>query len=221
MRPAASSAMISGVLASDIRLFYAAARYAAARRRAGHVCRRTARQPCRRRPASGDTWATMNPQDLQSYRRLDSRADARDALDQVLARTQRSLRLIDDRGEFYGFDRPRFAAALQALLRRSRDASATLVLHDTGFIERDCPRVVDLLRRYAPRLRILRSADTARHLNRGFVLADETVVLRRPHFDHPQTFVDFDEQGAAAAALLLEQIIGEAQPAAGLSVTGL
>lgn len=163
----------------------------------------------------------MNPQDLQSYRRLDTRAAARDALDEILGRTQRSLRLIDDRGEFYGFDRARFAGTLQALLRRSRDASITLVLHDTGFVERDCPRLVDLLRRHAPRLRILQSAESARHFSRGFVLADDTVVLRRPHYDSAMTFVDFDERAVAEAAHLLEEIVGEAMPAAGLSVTGL
>ncbi len=174
-----------------------------------------------REPPARAILRRMNPQDLQSYRRLDTRTAAREAFDEILGRAQRSLRLIDDRGEFYGFDRPRFATALQALLRRSRDASITLVLHDSGFVERDCPRLVDLLRRHAPRLRILRSADSARHFSRGFVLADETVVLRRPHYDSALTFVDFDERAVAEAAHLLDEIVGEAMPAPGLSVTGL
>ena len=41
---------------------------------------------------------------------------ARAAFDGIVSRAQRSLRIADDRGEFYGLDRKAFADALEALL---------------------------------------------------------------------------------------------------------
>lgn len=163
----------------------------------------------------------IDPQDLQGYRRIDTRSAARAAFDTIVARTQRSLRIADDRGEFYGFDRKPFADALEALLARSRDATIELVLHDPSFVERSCPRVVALLRRHWPRLRVLHSEESARGFPRGFVLADDTAVLRRPHHDSALTFVDFDDQAVAEARALLDELAAGATVAIGANTTGL
>jgi len=163
----------------------------------------------------------MNPQDLESYRRLDTRAEARQAFDGIVSRAQRSLRIADDRGEFYGFDRKAFADSVAALLDRGRDTFVELVLHDPSFVERSCPRVVALLRRHSPRLRVLRSEDSARGYPRGFVLVDDTVVLRRPHHDSVLTFVDFDEEAVAEARALLDELSAGASVAISANTTGL
>lgn len=163
----------------------------------------------------------MDPQDLQGYRRIESRSGARQAFDRIASRAQRSLRIADDGGEFYGFDRKAFADAVEALLGRSRDTTVELILHDPSFVERFCPRVVALLRRHSPRLRVLQSEESARQFPRGFVLADDTVVLRRPHHDSPLTFVDFDEQAVAEARALLDELAAGASVAISVNVTGL
>lgn len=163
----------------------------------------------------------MDPRDLEGYRRLDTRAGARADFDRIVARTQRSLRIADDRGEFYGFERKAFAQALEALLGRGPDRTVEIVLHDPAFVEQHCPRLVALVRRYAPRLRLLRSEESARRFPRGFVLADDTVVLRRPHYDSTLAFVDFDEQAVAQARELLDELAAGATVAIGASVTGL
>lgn len=163
----------------------------------------------------------MNPLDLQSYRRLDTRSQARAAFDGIVSRAQRSLRIADDRGEFYGFERKAFADALAALLGRGRDTTIELILHDASFVERFCPRVVALLRQYGPRLRVLRSEESARDYPRSFVLVDDTVVLRRPHHDSMRTFVDFDDAAVAEARALLEELAAGASEAIGASSTGL
>ncbi|ODS95917.1 MAG: hypothetical protein ABS56_14540 [Lautropia sp. SCN 69-89] len=163
----------------------------------------------------------MNPQDLQSYRRVDTRSEARAAFDGIVSRAQRSLRIADDRGEFYGFDRKAFADALEALLGRGRDTTVEIVLHDAGFVERSCPRVVALLRRHWPRLRVLSSEESARNYPRGFVLVDDRVVLRRPHHDNALTLVDFDEEAVAQARGLLDELVAGATVAIGAGTTGL
>jgi len=163
----------------------------------------------------------MDPLDFQGYRRIETRSAARAAFDTILARTQRSLRIADDRGEFYGFERKPFADALEALLGRGPDAAIELILHDPTFVERFCPRVIALLRRHWPRLRVLRSEESAREFPRGFVLADDAVVLRRPHHDSALTFMDFDEQAVAEARALLDELAAGATVAIGASTTGL
>ncbi len=163
----------------------------------------------------------MNPQDLQSYRRIETRSQARAAFDDIVSRAQRSLRIADDCGEFYGFDRKAFGDALEALLGRGRDTTIEFVLHDPGFVERSCPRVVALLRRHWPRLRVLRSDEAARNYPRGFVVADDCVVLRRPHHDSALTLVDFDEEAVAQARALLDELAAGATVAISASTTGL
>ena len=163
----------------------------------------------------------IDPLDLQTYRRIDTRSQARAAFDRIVSRAQRSLRIADDRGEFYGFDRKTFADALEALLGRGRDTTIELVLHDASFVERFCPRVVALLHKYGPRLRVLRSEESARDYPRGFVLVDDTVVLRRPHHDSMLTFVDFDDAAVAEARALLDDLVAGATVAIGASSTGL
>jgi len=148
----------------------------------------------------------MDPQDLESYRRLDTRAEARAAFDRIVTRAQRSLRIADDRGEFYGFERKAFAEALDALLGRGPDRRIEVILHDPAFVEQRCPRLVALVHRHTPRLRILRSEESARSFARGFVLADDTVVMRRPHYDSTLAFVDFDEPSVALARGLLDEL---------------
>ncbi len=163
----------------------------------------------------------IDPQDLQSYRRIETRGEARAAFDGLVARAQRSVRIADVRGDFYGFERKVFAEALEALLSRSRDAAVELVLHDASFVERHCPRVVALLRRRWPRLRVLRSDPSVREYPRGFALVDECVVLRRPHHDSALTFVDFDEGAVSEARTLLDELAAGATVAIGPSTTGL
>ncbi len=163
----------------------------------------------------------IDPQDLQQYRRLATRGEAREAFDRIVARTQRSLYVADDRGEFLGLDRKSFADALEALFGRTRDASARIVVHDASFIERSCPRLLRLLQLRSSQFAILRSDESVRSYPRAFVLADDTVVLRRPHHDSAASFVDFDDAAVAQARELIGELVAGALPAVRPVATGL
>lgn len=163
----------------------------------------------------------MKLHDFEPYRRLTTRSQARDALDQTLSETRHTLRLFDDRGEFFGFERRVFSETLFSLLAGNGEARVRLVLHETEHVERNCPRLVALVRSFSPRLQILRTDASIRGYSRGFVLADEAVVLRRAHFEQSLTFVDYDEKAIGAAATLFEEILGHATVAIGSHVTGL
>ncbi|HRO62111.1 MAG TPA: hypothetical protein PK177_23645 [Burkholderiaceae bacterium] len=163
----------------------------------------------------------MNLEDFESYRRFDTRSEALAGFDRIVGRTQRKLQLFDDSGEFWGLERKGFADAVQALLERHRDAAVTVVVHDPGFIERRCARLLALLRRRTPRLQVLRSDPSTRGFSRGIVIADATVVLRRPHFGQPRAFLDFGEAEVGAASALFAELVDGALPGITPSVTGL
>lgn len=163
----------------------------------------------------------IDPIDLEGYRRIETRHAARAALDRCLARGRRSLKLFDDSGEFWGLDRKVFADAVKTMLDRSRDASVAIVAHDTGYIERRCPRLMALLGVYGSRLRIAPTDPSVRAYERGFVVIDDKVVLRRPGFGQSRVFVDFDEGEVAAAAKLLGELLDGALPGLSANVTGL
>lgn len=168
-----------------------------------------------------NTAGTMIPADFQPRRRLASRAEARSVLDETVEQCRSALCIFDDRGEFYGFERLSFAIALAALLTRNRQASATIVVHDASYIERYCPRLVELLRQYGPQLRILQTEPSLHGFCRGLVIADHGVVLRRPHFEQSATFVDYEEQAVADARRLFDEIMQLARPAPCGQVAGL
>ncbi len=163
----------------------------------------------------------IDPIDLEHYRRLETRLQARQVLDRCLARGPRSLKMFDDSGEFWGLERKSFADALRALLGRGRETSAAIVVHDIGHIERHCPRLTALLASHGQRLRIAPTDPSIRAYGRGFVVIDDKVVLRRPDFAQSRVFVDFDEGEVAAASRLIDELLDGSLPRLSAGVTGL
>jgi hypothetical protein len=163
----------------------------------------------------------MDLMDFQPHRRFGTRTEARAALDDTLSETRHFLRIFDDDGSFWGFERKTFSDALSALLRRHADHRVIIVLHDASHVARNCPRLVQLLRSFAPRLQVLGTDAEIRGYARGLVLSDDGVLLRRPHFGQAVTFIDYDEKAIAAAGALFEDILGHASQAIAPHTTGL
>lgn len=156
-----------------------------------------------------------------SYQRFDDRASAQSAFDIALESATRSVRLFDRDGEFYGLNRPGVAEELGRLLRASRDTEVTFVLHRTHFVRRDCPRLLTVLKTHAPQMRILKLDPRLASFERGFVLIDSSLVMRRPHFDQKVTYWDVDEQQIAGTMRLFTDLVENTIPAVSSSVTGL
>ena len=163
----------------------------------------------------------MNLEDLEPYRRIETRGEARETLDRTLRAASRHVRILDDTGEFYGFERAAFAEAIESLLRRHSEARVTIVLHDCGRVETRCPRLVSLLRAWGPRLTLLQTEASIRDFSRGFAIFDDALVMRRPHFDRRVTIRDADEKEVAAALSLFEQVLQQSSPPHWAGVTGL
>lgn len=168
-------------------------------------------------PAQGRTAGQQAAPSL----RLDTRRAAREALDGALSQARQSVKIFDLDGAFWGFDRRDFGEAIGALLTREPASTVTLLLHDTRFVQRQCPRLMALLARRAARLRIMPTSPSIHGFRRGVAIVDDRIALRRPHFEQPLVFVDDDPLEAARSALLFADIEREALPGLSATTTGL
>ncbi|MGC1440250.1 MAG: hypothetical protein WA888_06535 [Burkholderiaceae bacterium] len=156
-----------------------------------------------------------------SYQRFDSRSGAQSALDIALESARRSVKIFDRDGEFYGLDRPTISDCLNRLLKTSPDTTVSIIVQRTHFIQRDCTRLVNVLKIHAPRFQILRLDPRLASFERGYIIIDSSVVIRRPHFDQRVTYWDVDEQQIAGASRLFSDLRVNTVPAIAASVTGL
>jgi len=68
-----------------------------------------------------------------------------------------------------------------------------IVLHDPGPLERDAPRMMQLISRFSHVIYARRSPDNLRHLADTHLLADESHGVRRFHVDHPRSALILDD----------------------------
>ncbi len=164
---------------------------------------------------------TMIPADFNPHRKLDSRAQAQAVLDETIEQSSKFIRIFDDRGEFYGFERCSFSEALSHFLTQDRQAQAIIVVHDIAHIEKYCPRVNRISRRFSPQLKIFLTDESIRGFARGMVIADHGVLMTRPHFGQSATFVDYDEKSVSNALGVFAEITQLSQLALSGTSTGL
>ena len=156
-----------------------------------------------------------------SYQRFDDRQSARSAFDTGLETARRNISIYDRDGEFYGLQRPEVAASFEKLLRASRDTTIHIIVQRPEFIAEKCPRIVNVLGTFSPRIQILKLKRKHQSFERGFVLVDKSVVMRRPHFDRKETFWDVDEIEIAGASRLFMELFESATVAVSSGTTGL
>jgi hypothetical protein len=163
----------------------------------------------------------MGSLDFQATRRLTTRAQARNALDDTIGQVRDRLCIFDDRGEFYGLDRRAVVEPLQQALRTHPGLRVTVLLHDPRYLQQRASRLLDTLRSFAPRIEVLQTTSAVRAFSRGLIIADTTVVLRRPHFDAAVTIVDYTPEAVAQASVLFEELRAHTEPAGLGNTTGL
>ncbi len=168
-----------------------------------------------------DTRQTMIPADFKPHRKLGSRAEAQSILDETVEQSRSIVRIFDDRGEFYGFERTSFATALSNFLTRDRQAQVMIVVHDITYIEKHCPRLHQIIRRFSPQLRLWVTDESIRGFARGMVIGDHGVLMSRPHFGQSATFVDYDEKSVSNAQSVFSELALLSQVALSGSVSGL
>jgi hypothetical protein len=110
------------------------------------------------------------------------KTDYQGFVDEVIALAQHEIRIFDQQLE-NAFNSPARHDALRGFLLASRRNRLRIVVHDAAKIERDCPRMLELLRSFNHAMAIHETQPEAKNVYDLFVIADEMHSVRRFHFN--------------------------------------
>ena len=157
-----------------------------------------------------------------SYRQITSNAESLQAIDQVVAVAERTLRIFDITLSNRGFNSPARAAALRDFLVRGRSHRVLIALHETSLLERDNARLLTLLRQFPMSIEIHRTLAQARNAMDPFVVADDHSVWHQLHFEQPRAIVALHSPpDALPIAQRFEEIWDLSEPAVSATTLGL
>jgi len=124
-----------------------------------------------------------------SYRQITGIAESLEAIDEVIAVAERTIRIFDISLSNRGFNSPARAAALREFLVRGRSHRLLIALHETDLLERENPRLLILLRQFPMSIEIHRTLAQARNATDPFILADDHSVWHQLHVEQPRAVV--------------------------------
>lgn len=114
------------------------------------------------------------------YGRFESGGDFQKALDRFLEQPGRELRLFDPDLKALRLNAPARIAQLENFLRGSRTRRIYIVVHDTDYLTRQCPRMLALLKLFTHAIQINRTQEEIRNVQDAFLVLDAQHYLRRP-----------------------------------------
>jgi hypothetical protein len=123
------------------------------------------------------------------YRQLSGIADSLEAIGEVVATAERTIRIFDSTLSNRGFNNPARAEKLREFLVRGRSHRLLIALHETDLLERENPRLLTLLRQFPMSIEIHRTLAQARNAADPFVLADDHSVWHQLHYEQPRAIV--------------------------------
>jgi hypothetical protein len=130
---------------------------------------------------------------------FDTYAAYRAALLAALDLAHQSVVLFDPDLRMTGLEAPHGIAALERFCAgATREDCVRIVVHAPDFIERDCPRLRNLLARFGHRLRVRVSPAALRHWSQPFLVVDRTHLVTRFHQDAPRGKICLDDARSAA-----------------------
>lgn len=153
---------------------------------------------------------------------LSGQRDAQAAVDAVIDRARKSLRLFDLHLRDRGYNSPARIERLRNFLLGDRARFIHIALHESESMVLDCPRLVTLAQQFPTSVRVHRTLGQAREAMDPLVIADEAHFWHHLHHQHPRSVL-YLEDAAATAPLLerFEQIWELTEPRSPGSAVGL
>ncbi len=161
------------------------------------------------------------PERMPGERKLAGFAEYDAALDELIANATHTIRIFD-RGIGRSFNSPQRQELLGRFLLARRTNRVRIVLHETGNIVRDCPRLMLLLKRFSHGLAIYQTLPAARRVYDPFAVADDTRFVRRFHYTDIRGEATIGD--VAATSLLIrrfDEIWEAAAPSVSATTIGL
>lgn len=161
------------------------------------------------------------PERMPGERKLEGAAAYDDALDELIANSAQTIRIFDRRLSG-SFNTLRRFDLLRGLLLAKRTHRVRIVLHETGNIVRDCPRLMLLLKQFSHGISIHQTLPAARRVYDPFAIADDARFVHRFHYNDVRGVATIGD--VAATQLLLkrfDEIWQASAPAVTANTTGL
>ena len=154
-------------------------------------------------------------------RKLEGSAEYNDALDTLFGRPGRKLRIFD-RQLGSGYVGVRREELLRHFLLASRSNRIQIVVHDAANLQRDCPRLILLLRQFAHAISINETEPQAKGVYDPFAVMDERDYIHRFHYDDSRGLLGLDDpQSAHGFVQRFEEIWEASAPATSATTLGL
>jgi hypothetical protein len=115
------------------------------------------------------------------YRRFEGMREYQAVIDELIPGTQRYIRVFDQ-GLSRAWSTPARYEMLRQFLLANRYNRLLIVVHDAEPIERECPRMVDLVRQFAAAVRIHETQVAAKQVYDPFVVFDALHYVHRFHY---------------------------------------
>jgi hypothetical protein len=156
------------------------------------------------------------------YRPISGIAESLAAIEEVVSAAERTIRIFDIALANRGFNSPGRAEKLRDFLVRGRAHRLQIALHETDGLERECPRLLTLLRQFPMSIEIHRTIGQARNAMDPFVLADDHSVWHQLHFEQPRAIVAIHSPAdAMPIAQRFDEIWELSEPAVSATTLGL
>ncbi len=153
---------------------------------------------------------------------LDTVAAQAKAIDEVIGLARQRLSIFDidlAQADWHGAQR---ASVLGDFLKRNRKARVDMILHDTRWLEANCPRIVALLRLNSHAMTVYRTGAEARNAMDPLIIADNRHFVHRFHIEQPRAALGIEQpQLARPLVMRFEEIWKTGEPGLGASVLGL
>ena len=144
------------------------------------------------------------------------------AIDELVAQAGGRLSIFDRDLADYGFNSAERFNRLKVFLLANRSNSLQIVVHRSEYLERDCTRMMILLRQFPHAVTICKTLPEAQRVSDAFMIARGLHYFHRFHGDHPRAeLVLNDESGAGVLQKRFDEIVTYSEPAIGASVLGL
>jgi hypothetical protein len=156
------------------------------------------------------------------YRPIAGPAESLEAIAEVIANARRTLRVFDVSLSNRGFNSVAICDKLREFFVAGRAHRLYIALHETALLERECPRLLALLRQFPMSMEIHRTLAQARNANDPFVVADDHSVWHQLHYEQPRAIVALNSpQDAIPIAQRFDEIWELSEPAVSATTLGL
>ena len=133
------------------------------------------------------------------YELFDSKAGWHQAVDRLLEKEGRELRIFDPDLTSLRLNSPERIGLLEKFLQASRTRRVFLATHDSEHLTRHCPRMMGLLARYTHAIQINRTHEEIKCIQDSFLVLDTRHYVRRPVAAHFRGGSGLDDEAEALA----------------------